>query len=62
LYPTLTVGGGYKALFRKIGNQASRYYPPPGADSEKPFSLVRRDTSFIYEAGRDVQLLNPLDP
>ena len=31
IYYPHTVGGGYKALFRKIGNQASRYYPPPGA-------------------------------
>jgi inositol hexakisphosphate/diphosphoinositol-pentakisphosphate kinase len=50
IYYPHTVGGGYKALFRKVGNQASRYYPPPRADSgTKPYSLVRRDMSFIYE-------------
>ena len=49
IYYPHTVGGGYKALFRKVGNQASRYYPPPAPDSSKPYTPVRRDTSFIYE-------------
>ena len=62
IYYPHTVGGGYKALFRKIGNQASKYYPPPPADGrEKPYSVVRRDTSFIYEnfmstGGTDVKV------
>jgi len=61
IYYPHTVGGGYKALFRKVGNQASRYYPPPAPDSTKPYSLVRRDTSFIYEdfmstGGTDVKV------
>ena len=61
IYYPHTVGGGYKALFRKVGNQASKYYPPPAADSDKPYTLVRRDTSFIYEdfmstGGTDVKV------
>ena len=44
IYYPHTVGGGYKALFRKIGNQASKYYPaPPPGDNNRPYSLVRRD-------------------
>ena len=68
IYYPHTVGGGYKALFRKVGNQASKYYPPPVVSSEeaskgnkKSYSLVRRDTSFIYEnfmstGGTDVKV------
>ncbi|ACO62675.1 predicted protein, partial [Micromonas commoda] len=61
IYYPHTVGGGYKALFRKVGNQASRYYPPPAPDSSKPYTPVRRDTSFIYEdfmstGGTDVKV------
>ena len=68
IYYPHAVGGGYKALFRKVGNQASKYYPPPVLSSEdaqkgdkKPYTLVRRDTSFIYEnfmstGGTDVKV------
>ena len=61
IYYPHTVGGGYKALFRKVGNQASKYYPPPASDSDKPYTLVRRNTSFIYEdfmstGGTDVKV------
>ena len=62
IYYPHTVGGGYKALFRKIGNQASKYYPaPPPGDNNRPYSLVRRDQSFIYEdfmstGGTDVKV------
>ena len=68
IYYPHTVGGGYKALFRKVGNQASKYYPPPVVSSEeaskgdkKSYTLVRRDTSFIYEnfmstGGTDVKV------
>ena len=68
IYYPHAVGGGYKALFRKVGNQASKYYPPPVLSSEdaqkgdkKPYALVRRDTSFIYEnfmstGGTDVKV------
>ena len=68
IYYPHTVGGGYKALFRKVGNQASKYYPPPAVSEEeasngdkKSYTLVRRDTSFIYEnfmstGGTDVKV------
>ena len=51
IYYPHSVGGGYKRLFRKIGNQSSQYYPPPeptGPD-DLPYTPVRETTSFIYE-------------
>ena len=66
IYYPHTVGGGYKALFRKVGNQASKYYPPPVISEQddptkKSYNLVRRETSFIYEnfmstGGTDVKV------
>ena len=50
IYYPHNVGGGYKRLFRKIGNQSSQYYPPPDSSSgELTYTPVRRSTSFIYE-------------
>jgi len=50
IYYPHNVGGGYKRLFRKIGNQSSQYYPPPdGSSGELTYTPVRRSTSFIYE-------------
>ncbi|ABO94968.1 predicted protein [Ostreococcus lucimarinus CCE9901] len=51
IYYPHSVGGGYKRLFRKIGNQSSQYYPPPEttAAGELSYAPVRETTSFIYE-------------
>ena len=55
-------GGGYKALFRKVGNQASKYYPPPAPDKKGQAVHPREThTSFIYEdfmstGGTDVKV------
>ena len=51
IYYPHSVGGGYKRLFRKIGNQSSQYYPPPEptAPGELSYAPVRETTSFIYE-------------
>ena len=50
IYYPHSVGGGYKRLFRKIGNQSSQYYPPPEPVGDGlPYTPVRETTSFIYE-------------
>jgi len=50
IYYPHSVGGGYKRLFRKIGNQSSQYYPPPdGTETHLSYTPVRETTSFIYE-------------
>uniref|UniRef100_A0A7S1FV16 Inositol hexakisphosphate and diphosphoinositol-pentakisphosphate kinase n=1 Tax=Corethron hystrix TaxID=216773 RepID=A0A7S1FV16_9STRA len=51
-YPT-SAGGGYKKLFRKVGNRSSEFYPD--------INEVRREGSFIYEdfletQGTDVKM------
>jgi len=51
IYYPHNVGGGYKRLFRKIGNQSSQYYPPPEVTdtNQAIYTPVRQTTSFIYE-------------
>jgi len=51
IYYPHNVGGGYKRLFRKIGNQSSQYYPPPEVSdtNQAIYTPVRQTTSFIYE-------------
>ena len=62
IYYPHTVGGGYKALFRKVGNQASKYYPPPASDSgisrTPSFDATPRSSTrnFMSTGGTDVKV------
>ncbi len=53
IYYPQRMGGGSKRLFRKVGNESSRFYPD--------VNTVRRTGSFIYEEfmmtqGTDIKL------
>ena len=53
IYYPQRMGGGSKRLFRKVGNESSRFYPE--------VNTVRREGSYIYEEfmmtqGTDIKL------
>ena len=52
IYYPHTVGGGYKALFRKVGNQASKYYPPPAARRRRLRTGTKSRTLWCGETRR----------